>query len=87
MKQALEVRHHNAITTARYEYSELQMDLFFYLLSQLRKDDTTGLYEIVVKDLSEITGKKYAYNFLRKATEAMGSRMFEVLTEKIYKQL
>ena len=27
MKQVLEVRHHNAITTARYEYSELQMDL------------------------------------------------------------
>lgn len=87
MKQALEVRHHNAITTARYEYSELQMDLFFYLLSQLRKDDTTGLYEIVVKDLSEITGKKYAYNYLRKATEGMGSRMFEVMTEKSYKQL
>jgi hypothetical protein len=87
MKTPLEIRHHNAITTARYEYSELQMDLFFYLLSQLRKDDTTGLYEIVVKDLSEITGKKYAYNYLRKATESMGSRMFEVLTEKSYKQL
>lgn len=63
------------------------MDLFFYLLSQLRKDDTTGLYEIVIKDLSEITGKKYAYDYLRKATEAMGSRMFEVLTGKSYKQL
>ena len=57
------------------------------MLSQLRKDDTTGLYEIVVKDLSEVTGKKYAYTYLRKATEAMGSRMFEVMTEKSYKQL
>lgn len=87
MNTPLEVRHHNAITTARYEYSELQMDLFFYLLSKLRKDDTSGAYEIVVKDLSEITGKKYAYNYLRKATEAMGSRMFEVMTEKTYEQI
>lgn len=87
MSAPLEVRHHNAITTARYEYSELQMDLFFYLLSKLRKDDTSGVYEIVVKDLSEITGKKYAYNYLRKATEAMGSRMFEVMTEKTYEQI
>lgn len=87
MDSPLEVRHHNAITTARYEYSELQMDLFFYLLSKLRRDDTTGIYEIVVKDLSEITGKKYAYNYLRKATEGMGSRMFEVMTEKTYEQI
>jgi plasmid replication initiation protein len=87
MNHTLEIRHHNAITTARYEYSELQMDLFFYLLSKLRKDDTSGIYEIVVKDLSTITGKKYAYNYLRKATEAMGSRMFEVFTDKSYKQL
>jgi hypothetical protein len=87
MIKDIEVRHHNAITTARYEYSELQMDLFFYLLSQLRKDNPSGVYEIVVKNLSEITGKKYAYNYLRKATEGMGSRMFEVLTEKSYKQL
>ena len=87
MKTPLEVRHHNAITTARYEYSELQMDLFFYLLSKLRKDDTSGVYDIVVKELGEITGKKYAYNYLRKATEGMGSRMFEVLTENSYNQI
>jgi plasmid replication initiation protein len=87
MGTTLEVRHHNAITTARYEYSELQMDLFFYLLSKLRKNDTSGVYEIVVNELSQVTGKKYAYNYLRKATADMGSRMFEVLTDKIYNQI
>lgn len=87
MNQALEVRQHNAITTARYEYSELQLDLFFYLLSMLKKEKTDGVYEIVVKDLSAMTGKEYKYGYLRKATEEMGSRMFEVSTAKSYKQL
>ena len=87
MNQALEVRQHNAITTARYEYSELQLDLFFYLLSMLKKDKTDGVYEIVVKDLSAMTGKEYKYGYLRKATEEMGSRMFEVSTAKSLKQL
>jgi len=87
MNQGLEIRQHNAITTARYEYSELQLDLFFYLLSMLRKDKTDGTYEIVVKDLSTMTGKEYKYGYLRKATEEMGSRMFEVSTPKSYEQL
>lgn len=87
MDNNLEVRHHNAITTARYEYSELQLDIFLYLLSVLRKDNSNGIYEIVVKDLSAITGKEYKYGYLRKATEEMGSRMFEVSTAKSYKQL
>ncbi len=87
MNNELRVRQHNAITTARYEYSELQLDIFLYLLSMLRKDKTDGVYEIVVKDLSAMTGKEYKYGYLRKATEEMGSRMFEVSTAKSYKQL
>lgn len=87
MNQALEVRQHNAITTARYEYSELQLDIFLYLLSILKKDNKDGVYEIVVKDLSAITGKEYRYGYLRKATEEMGSRMFEISTPKRLEQL
>jgi plasmid replication initiation protein len=87
MNQALEVRQHNAITTARYEYSELQLDIFLYLLSMLKTDKKDALYEIVVKDLSAVTGKEYKYGYLRKATEEMGSRMFEVSTLKSYEQL
>ena len=87
MSQSVSIRQHNAITTARYEYSELQLDLFFYLLSILRKDKTDGVYEIVVKDLSSLTGKEYKYSYLKKATEEMGSRMFEVSTPKSYEQL
>lgn len=57
MKPSLEVRQHNALTTARYEYSETQMDIFFYLLSRLRKDQAAGVYEISVPAMSELTGK------------------------------
>ena len=87
MNISLEVRQHNAITTARYEYSELQLDIFLYLLSILKKDNQDGVYEIVVKDLSAVTGKEYKYGYLRKATEEMGSRMFEVSTPKRLEQL
>jgi plasmid replication initiation protein len=87
MNQALEIRQHNAITTARYEYSELQLDILLYLLSILRKDNKDGIYEIVIKDLSAMTGKEYKYGYLRKATEEMGSRMFEISTPKRLEQL
>jgi plasmid replication initiation protein len=87
MDSSLEVRQHNAITTARYEYTELQLDIFFYILSVLKKDKKEGVYEIVVKDLSAMTGKEYKYGYLRKATGDMGSRMFEVFTPKSYQQL
>ena len=86
MKQ-LEVRHHNAITTARYEYTDLRLDIFFYLVSQLRKDSPDRIYEIVLKDLSNLTGKEYHYLYLREATEQMGSRMFEVETDQSLKQM
>lgn len=87
MEQELEVRQHNALTNARYEYTELQLDLLFFLLSKLRKNNTTGVYELVIKELSEITGKRYDYTYLRKATEGMGSRMFEVETDAQVLQL
>jgi len=87
MNTAVEIRQHNSITSARYEYSELQMDLFFYLLSILRKDKPDGVYEIVIKDLAAITAKEYKYGYLKTATEGMGSRMFEVFSSKSYKQL
>ncbi len=87
MKTPLEIRQHNALTNARYEYSELQLDLLFFLVSKLRKDQKTNVYELNIKDLAELTGKKYNPAYLHKATADMGSRVFEVLTEKSYEQL
>ncbi|MFD2938391.1 replication initiation protein [Spirosoma flavum] len=81
MENAIQVRQHNAITNARYEYSELQLDIFLFLLSRLRKSQPDGIYEISVTEMGKLTGKKYDYQKLRLATEGMGSRMFEIPNE------
>lgn len=81
MDKEIHVRQHNAITNARYEYSEMQLDIFLYLLSSLRKDKPDGTYEVSVGEMSKLTGKKYNYQQLRIATEGMGSRMFEIRNE------
>lgn len=81
METDIQVRQHNAITNARYEYSELQLDIFLYLLSRLRKNQPDGVYEVSVIEMSKLTGKKYDYQKLRLATEGMGSRMFEIPNE------
>jgi plasmid replication initiation protein len=87
MGKELEVRQHNALTNARYEYSELQLDLLFFLISKLKKDQQDRVYELNIKDLSLLTGKKYNAAYLHKATADMGSRVFEVQTETRYRQL
>ena len=87
MNKELEIRQHNALTNARYEYTELQLDLFFFLVSKLRKDQKSDTYELNIKELSSLTGKKYDLAYLRKATEDMGSRMFEVETPERHVQL
>ena len=87
MSKELEIRQHNALTNARYEYTELQLDLLFFLLSKLRKDQQDRVYELNIKDLSMLTGKKYNAAYLHKATADMGSRVFEVQTETRYRQL
>jgi plasmid replication initiation protein len=87
MSKEIEIRQHNALTNARYEYTELQLDLLFFLLSKLRKDQQNSVYELNIKDLSLLTGKKYNAAYLHKATSDMGSRVFEVQTETRYRQL
>ena len=87
MSQELEIRQHNALTNARYDYTELQLDLMFFLVSKLRKEQKTGSYDLSIMELSALTGKRYDYPYLRQATEGMGSRVFEVETKESFKQL
>lgn len=86
--KAIEIRQHNAITSARYDYSSCQLDILFCLLSHLRKEDNPNVsYRINIADVERLTGRQWNYQQLREATADMGSRMFEVENEKAYKQL
>ncbi|MBW3131133.1 replication initiation protein [Hymenobacter profundi] len=87
MKTELEIRQHNALTNARYEYSELQLDLFFFIISKLRRDDKDTIYQLDIMELSRLTGKRYNGAYLQKATADMGSRMLEVEDANEYQQL
>jgi plasmid replication initiation protein len=86
MNKELEVRQHNALTNARYDYTELQQDLLFFIISKLNPDNREG-YALSITELSKLTGKKYNAAYLHKATADMGSRVLEVLTEKSYEQI
>jgi plasmid replication initiation protein len=74
---ALEVRQHNAITTARYEMTACEMDIVFYLLSLLRKEDRIGtFYQIKVLDLMTLTGREWNYQQFLEATSALRTREY-----------
>jgi plasmid replication initiation protein len=87
MNKELEIRQHNALTNARYEYTELQLDLSFFIISKLRKGDKDTLYQLDIMELSSLTGKRYNGAYLHKATADMGSRMLEVEDTTEYRQI
>lgn len=87
MEKELEIRQHNVLTNARYEYTELQLDLLFFIISKLRKGDKETLYQLDIMELSGLTGKRYNGAYLHKATADMGSRMLEVEDAKEYRQI
>jgi len=86
MRKELEIRQHNALTNARYDYTELQQDLLFFIISKLKPDNKEA-YALSIMELSKLTGKKYNAAYLHKATADMGSRVLEILTEKSYEQI
>ncbi|NVO86760.1 replication initiation protein [Hymenobacter terrestris] len=79
----LEIRQHNAITTARYEMSACEMDIVFSLLSVLRKEDKPGtIYRIRVKELEQLTGRVWNYQRLLEATSNLRSREYHIEDNK-----
>ena len=80
-----EVMQHNAITSGRYDFTSCQLDVLFMILGFMSKGKRT--YTIHANDITAITGRDWNYQQLKEATEAMGSRMFEIQTDKTYTQL
>ena len=83
--QAKEVMQHNAITSGRFDFSACQLDILFMILGYLKQGQKT--YTIHASDIATITGRDWNYQQLKEATETMGSRMFEIETEKTLTQL
>lgn len=73
------IRQHNTITSGRYDFSACQLDVLFMLLASLNEaDEPNKKYNIRVKDIELITGRKWNYQQLREGTEDMMSRVFEI---------
>lgn len=78
-------KQHNAITSGRYDFTACQLDILFMLLSSLEENELR--YTIRAKDIELLTGREWNYQQLRKSTEDIGSRMFEIETDEYYRQI
>ncbi|MRJ11618.1 RepB family plasmid replication initiator protein [Ornithobacterium rhinotracheale] len=79
------VRIHNDIASGRGDFSACMLDVLFYILSDFKKDER--FYTIRAQDIMELTGREWQYQQFREATEAIGSRMFEIETDNSLLQL
>lgn len=84
-KESKLIYQHNVITSGRYDYSAVMMDILFMVLSSLEVGKLD--YNIHVADIEAITGRKWNLKQLREATESIGSRMFEVETKEKISQI
>lgn len=73
-------KQHNAITSGRFDFSACQMDILFMLLAHIKPDDEHYTrYNIRVKDIELITGRKWNYNQVSDATEGILGRVYEII--------
>lgn len=78
----------NVLTSARYDYTACQLDILFMILAMIEKDDDDEkLYSIYVKDIEDLTGRKWNYQQMFNATAVMGSKMFAVYSPEKDTQL
>ena len=82
------VKQHNAITSGRFDYSATMLDVLFMVLALIdERNPNQRTVRVYAKDIATITGRSWNKKQLREATEAMGSRMFEIETPETLKQL
>jgi plasmid replication initiation protein len=82
------IKQHNTITSGRYDFSACQLDVLFMLLANLNEDDELNkIYNIRVKDIELITGRKWNYQQLKDGNEGMMSRVFEIQMPKGLRQI
>ena len=76
---------HNDIATGRGDFSACMLDILFFILANLKEDETK--YIVNAKDIEHITGRQWNYQQFREATEVLGSRMFEIQMKGRFRQL
>ncbi|MBB4603586.1 plasmid replication initiation protein [Hymenobacter luteus] len=76
---AVEIRQSNAITTARYDMTALEMDIMFALLSRLNKNDKPGtMYRLRVQELEQLTGREWNYARLGPSVDTLMERSYHI---------
>lgn len=82
------IKQHNAITSGRYDFSACQLDVLFMLLACINEaDEPNKRYNIRVKDIELITGRKWNYQQLKDANADMMCRVFEIQLPKGLRQI
>ena len=73
------IKQHNTITSGRTDYSACQLDVLFMLLACIDDSDASNKrYNIRVKDIELITGRKWNYQQLLESNEEMMSRVLKL---------
>ena len=82
------IKQHNTITSGRTDYSACQLDVLFMLLACIEDTDAPKKrYNIRVKDIELITGRKWNYQQLLESNEEMMSRVFKIEEEDGLRQI
>ncbi len=75
----------NALITARYDMTACEMDLVFFLLSKLTKDDKQGtVYELRMKELEQLTGRSWNYQRFFELTQQLRTRGYTLFGETLH---
>ncbi len=83
----LEIRHHNIITNAKYDYTKTQQDLFFFLISKLNTNSNNEFVVLPIDELEQITKVRYNYLELKDSINDLMSKTFEIEDDNGFKIL
>lgn len=65
----------NTLPQSRFKYTQAEMDLLFYLMFIIRKDQC--LYRFTVKEIEEFVGKEVKGGRIRESFRALGGKVYE----------
>ncbi len=79
----IQVLMSNTLVQSRFEYTEVQLDILFYLLSQLRKNEKEEpvlVYELSVGELENMRGASIKSYRLQEMLDNMGGKPLKIRT-------